>query len=145
MSLTLFPTAFPPSNTAVTDTQGRMTNAGMAFWRALFNRTGQDNGSQFTTANGLIGAGTTQADALALTNDWNAIVTGGGGVILPALTTGQQVLVFNNSISAVNVYPPLGASLTVLGVNPGPNLPYAMAVPDAIICYYFSPTDIQAV
>src|SRR5690348_1736663 len=106
----LFPTAFPPPNTPVIDSNGSMTNAGMSFWRALFNRTGQNNGSLYTPADNLVAKGTTQADALQLIADWNNIVSIpiNSGVILPALTQGQMIWIFNNDAAQnLKVYPPL--------------------------------------
>ena len=143
----LFPTNFPPSNTPIIDQQGAMSIPGMAFFRALWNRTGQLNGSLYSTANTLSSTGTTQADALALINDWNNVTTvaPGTGVILPALTTGQMVWVFNNDPAQnVNVYPPIGASITYLAVNAGVNNPVSLAFASILAAFYFSNTSIVA-
>jgi hypothetical protein len=143
----LFPTAFPPSNTAVIDKAGAMTNAGMAFWRALFNRTGQDSGALYTPADNLTAAGTTQADALVITADWNNIVTVpvNSGVLLPALTAGQLVWLFNNDPAQnLKVYPPVGASITYLAANPGVNNPVTLAFANILAAFYFSNTAIVA-
>lgn len=143
----LFPTNFPPSNTPIIDEKGAMSNPGMSFFRALFNRTGQDSGSAYTSANTLSSAGTTQATALVLTADWNNITTvaSGTGVILPALTAGQMVWVFNNDpANNLNVYPPSGASITYQSVNAGVNSPISLAFASLVAAFYFSNTSIVA-
>ena len=146
----LFPTNFPPSNTPIVDDKGAMSNPGMSFFRALFNRTGQDNGALYTSADLLSSTGTTQADALALTSDWNNVTTVGGfgsnnGVLLPALTAGQMVWVFNNDpANNLNVYPPNGASITYQSVNAGVNNPVSLAFASLIAAFYFSNTSIIA-
>ena len=143
----LFPTAFPPSNTPVIDSNGSMTNAGMSFWRALFNRTGQNNGSLYTPADNLVAKGTTQADALQLIADWNNIVSIpiNSGVILPALTQGQMIWIFNNDAAQnLKVYPPLGASITYQAVNTGVNNPVSLAFASILAVFYFSNTTIVA-
>ena len=143
----LFPTAFPPSNTPVIDKNGLMTNVGMAFWRALFNRTGQDSGSLYLPSDNLVATGTTQADALAVTSDWNNIVTVpvNSGVILPALTAGQMVWIFNNDAAQnLKVYPPLGASITYQAVNPGVNNPVTLSFASILAAFFFSDTSIVA-
>jgi len=143
----LFPTNFPPSNTPITDQSGNMSNAGMSFFRALWNRTGENNGSLYTPADALSSAGTTQADALALNADWNNITTvaPGTGILLPALTAGQMVWIFNNDpANNLNVYPPVGASITYLAVNAGVNNPVSLAFANILAAFYFSNTSIVA-
>src|ERR1035437_681839 len=143
----LFPTNFPPSNTPIVDDKGAMSIPGMAFFRALFNRTGQNNGSIYTPANTLSSIGTTQADALVLTADWNNVtaVASGTGVILPTLTAGQMVWVFNNDpTNNLNVYPPSGASITYQSVTTGVNNPISLAFASLVAVFYFSNTSIVA-
>ena len=143
----LFPTNFPPSNTPIVDDKGAMSIPGMAFFRALFNRTGQNNGSIYTPANTLSSTGTTQADALVLTADWNNVTTvsSGTGVILPTLTAGQMVWVFNNDLANnLNVYPPSGASITYQSVTTAANSPISLAFASLAAFFYFSNTSIVA-
>src|ERR1039458_6226286 len=143
----LFPTNFPPSNTPIVDDKGAMSNPGMAFFRALFNRTGQDNGSLYTPSDTLSSTGTIQATALALTADWNNVTTvaSGTGVLLPALTAGQMVWVFNNDpANNLNVYPPSGASITYQSVNAGVDNPVSLAFASLLAAFYFSNTSIVA-
>ena len=139
--ISVFQTNFPPSNAPIVDDKGAMSTLGMAFFRALYNRTGESVGTPFSTGNNLVGTGTTQATALPLIDDWNNI-TAGSGVILPAMTMGQSITVFNNSGGNVNVYPPVGGILNVLGVVTPVNIPYVSSSPDALIFYYFSNTEI---
>jgi hypothetical protein len=143
----LFPTNFPPSNTPIIDDKGAMSIPGMAFFRALFNRTGQNNGSLYSSSNTLSATGTTQADALVLTSDWNNVTTvvAGTGVLLPALTAGQTVWIFNNDpAQALNVYPPLGASITYAGVSTGVNVPISISSGSLVVIFYFSNTVLVA-
>ena len=143
----LFPTNFPTSNTPIVDDKGAMSLPGMAFFRALFNRTGQDSGSAYATSDTLSSIGTTQATALAITADWNNITTvaSGTGVLLPSLTQGQMVWVFNNDPAQnLNVYPPIGASITYQSVNAGVNNPVSLAFASLLAAFYFSNTSIIA-
>ena len=143
----LFPTNFPTSNTPIVDDKGAMSLPGMAFFRALFNRTGQDSGSAYATSNTLSSIGTTQATALVLNADWNNVTTvaSGTGVLLPSLTQGQMVWVFNNDPAQnLNVYPPIGASITYQSVNAGVNNPVSLAFASLLAAFYFSNTSIVA-
>ena len=145
-----FPTNFPASNTPIVDDKGAMSTPGMAFFRALFNRTGQDSGSAYATSDTLSSIGTTQPTALVLTADWNNVTTVGGfgsnnGVLLPALTAGQMVWVFNNDpANNLNVYPPSGASITYQSVNAGVDNPVSLAFASLLAAFYFSNTSIVA-
>lgn len=58
------------------------------------------------TANGLTAAGTTRADALALTASINRVGTAAAstGVILPAAKVNQPILVINDGANAIKVY-----------------------------------------
>jgi hypothetical protein len=145
MSVNLFQTNFPPQITPIVDQRQQVTTPWMAFFRALYLRTGESVGTPFVTQNNISAAGVTQATATPLISDWNNITTvigGSEGVILPAMTMGQSITVFNNAGGNVNIYPPVGASLTVLGVATATNIPYVSTFPDAVIFYYFSDTDI---
>lgn len=147
MSIQLFPTNFPPSNTPIVDQSGGMTIPGMSFFRALWNRTGQNNGAPYAVANTLTATGTDQSTALVLMNDWNNVtsVPASTGVILPALTQGQMVWVFNNDpANNLNVYPPIGASITYQSVTAAVNAPISVAFASLVACFYFSNTTIVA-
>ena len=119
-----------------------MTTQGMAFWRALWNRTGQGSGLQNHVALALVAAGTTQANALALTADWNQITTtaSGSGVVMPALVGGQGVLIANEGLNALNVYPPSASQIDALGVNAA----YSLASLKLQVYSFFSATQIYS-
>lgn len=136
----LFQTNFPPQTTPLVDSKGCMTIPGMAFWRALWQRTGAGPGLVNQVALGLVASGSTQANALALTADWNLIGTtpNSSGVILPALTGGQSVLVVNGGVNPLNVYPPLTAQIDALGVNST----YALAASKMQVFNFFSSASI---
>lgn len=57
-------------------------------------------------ANALTAAGTTRADALALTKKINNVTTAAAstGVNLPAMSVGQTIIVFNGGANAIKVY-----------------------------------------
>ena len=142
----VFQTQFPPPNTDMTDEFGHLSQTWMGFFRALFLRTGSGTGVINTADNNLVATGTTQADALELQSDWNNITGGSpGGVLLPELTMGQSLTVFNNSGGNINMYAPRDVAMTVLGVVVPVNTPYLSTFPDALIFYYFSDTQIIAI
>ena len=108
----VFPTNFPPSNTPIIDEKGAMSIPGMAFFRALFNRTGQDNGlvSQVDTA---VGSGN-------IISDWN-LVTGGASNTLPALTGGQLIMIQNATGGGITISAPAGATIDGITTYPLPD------------------------
>lgn len=115
----LYPTNFPPSNTPITDEKGAMTNASMAFFRALYDRTGYGNGLTVQANPSVTAAGTTATGATLLSADWNYVVGANGlnGVGLPALIGGQMVIVYNSDIAGnLNVYDP--AQNIAIALNP---------------------------
>ncbi len=62
--------------------------------------------------NTLAAAGTTQATAAAMNADMVMVTSGTGGVILPALDVGQEVVVCNGvSTLDLNVYPISGGKI----------------------------------
>lgn len=79
-----------------------------------------------TVATGLVGAGTTQADALALTEDFSvfATVAVGSGARLPAQSDRQDSYeVANLGANALLVYPPVGGTINALAANAGFSVP----------------------
>ena len=130
---------FPPPNTPLIDPKGAMTNQGMSFWRALWNRTGAGTGLTNGVNLAIVGAGASQTTATALTQDWNQLTTS-GGVILPALTGGQAVLVANEGGGNANIYPPVGSQIDALGVNS----PYVLATLKLQLYSYFSASQIYS-
>lgn len=86
---------------------------GAAVWRKVRSNS---------VANGLVAAGTVQADALVLAADVNIVATAGAGtgVKLPAVTyfgLGDRIAVRNEGASTMNVFPPTGAAINAAAVN----------------------------
>lgn len=110
------------------------TVAGTAFTGTYFTASAYFNNS---VGNALTAAGTTRADALALTKQINNVTTAaaGTGVVLPAVTTagvGAIVVVFNAGASPVQVY---GAgSDTIDGVAGATGVPLT----NALRCLYMA-------
>lgn len=113
MSIQHFPVQFQP-NAPLVDKDGvPLSRTGHPFFLSLYNRTGQGNGivPAVTPSPFLTATGTTIADALQLTQDWNDIETGGAntGVAIAAalgLQPGNDIWVFNGTGTNKNVYPP---------------------------------------
>ena len=64
-------------------------------------------------------AGTTQANATAITSDRNIITTAaaGSGVVVPVAVAGKTMFVVNNGANAVKVYPAVGGYFDALAIN----------------------------
>ncbi len=123
-----FPTGFPPPQTPLVDAQGRATKDGRYLWLALWNRTGTGNGifplisgiSPSTSSAFLVASGTTQADGLQLTDDWNFFGTVEAGVacVLPPQVPGNiATQVLNKGANPLLIFPPPGFEIDALGVN----------------------------
>lgn len=78
-----------------------------------------------TVSTGLVAAGTTQGTALALTRNWNEVITtpAASGVLLATLGVGQPSKVWNAGLNALKIYPPVGGQIDALGVNVAYSLP----------------------
>lgn len=74
---------------------------------------------QGRVASSLTAAGTTQADALALPADINQFTTvgSGAGTILPPMSAGDSVTLYNGGANALLVYPPVGGLINGLSAN----------------------------
>lgn len=81
----------------------------------------------FTSENGAVATGTTQATALAMTTEWIEVTTvpAGSGVVLNGFGAGVPSVVFNEGANALKVYPPVGNQIDALGVNVAYLLPAA--------------------
>jgi len=107
--------------------QQRMVVAGLS--------AGAARAIQGTVASGLTAAGSTQATALALGADTNDFTTvgSGTGAILPPMSAGDEVFVFNGGANALLVYPPVGGTINALAANAGYSV--ATATPSCfVIC-----------
>lgn len=90
--------------------QARMVVAGMSATEAA--------ASVGSVANNLTATGGSQAAALPLPADVNRVTSGAGaGVILAAMNPGDNIVVFNATGGALNLYPPLGGQINALAVN----------------------------
>jgi hypothetical protein len=114
-------------------TGGAPSNKLFFLIRALFNRTGGAPGIPFTTGSSLIGSGVDQSTALVLTDDFNEVLSGSGGVTLASLQPGEFQVVFNGLGGNLNVYPPSKGQINALGNN----TPYVLATGKTqfFICY----------
>ena len=119
----VFPTNFPPQATPVVDQDGKMTTPGMAFFRALYDRTGAGTGLVNQV---FIGAGG------SLANDWNYLNATPDST-LPALTGGQMVMVQNNSGVTATITPPAGAV-----IDGAVGVPYLLVNAKMQIFWYIS-------
>ena len=125
----VFPCTFPPQNTPIVDDQGNMTTPGMAFMRALFNRTGQGSGI-VEQVNASVFSNVT------LTSDWNYINSGTTTTVtLPAMQGGQYAIVYSAPGTNVIVVAPSGAI-----IDSGST--YALAGGKMQIFWFFSSTQI---
>lgn len=136
--------AAPVANdvTAVLDAigavQGNVLYRGAANWSALApGSNGQVLKSAGAAANpawdwpatvgtAITAAGATQATATALTKDWNEVTTvaAGTGVVMPALSAGQEeCVVFNRGANALKVYPNGVAAIDALGASVAYSVP----------------------
>jgi hypothetical protein len=96
---------------------GSLSTAFFYVIRDLFNRTGMAAGYPFQVGAGLVAAGAVQSTALQLTEDYNEVLTGNGGVMLTALAPDQQQWVYNGLGGNLNVYPALMGQINALAVN----------------------------
>lgn len=85
--------------------------------KALFLRSGGNSGIPFTVGAALVAAGVDQPSALGLSNDFNEVLSGSGGVALAALQPGQWMLVFNGLGGGLNVFPASKGQIDALAVN----------------------------
>lgn len=83
---------------------------------------------------GLTAAGTTRADALALTSQLNNVETAAAstGVVLPAAVVGQIITVFNNGANPIKVY--AAGSDTIDGTAGSTGVTLTNALRCAFIC-----------
>jgi hypothetical protein len=88
----------------------------------------------------LVASGATRATALQLTDQWNVITSGSGGVLLAVNQPGQIQTVFNKSGSGINVYPPPGYKIDASAAN----VAYSLANPKIQIFYFISSTQIYS-
>lgn len=113
----------PIAEPAEVGKQPRTTFIWWRFFQELVNRTA--NTIPYLTATGIVAAGTTQATATELNDEWNQVVTTpvNSGVVITPFGTGTSVTVWNNGANSLKVYPPVGYDMDGGAVN----APYALA------------------
>ena len=123
--ISLNPAQFPQGQQSIVDKGGVLTQFGRFLLLAMFNRGGGPSGIPIQVITGLVATGSTQADALQLTTDWNEVITSaaGSGVQLSPLQPGQPQRVYNGGSNGLNVYPQIGVAIDALDVN----MPYVLA------------------
>ena len=84
--------------------------------KTTINPTSVSDGLLYSVAT-VAAAGTTQATATAISKDYNVVSSGTGGVILPVASVGEVMIVFNNTASAINIYPAVGGYIDGLAQN----------------------------
>lgn len=107
----------PPQSPFVDPKTGVLSNDGYQFLIDFLNQVTAETTA--SVGENLAAAGTNQATALQLENDWNQITAGpaNAGVMLSALDAGQSQTVLNSGAIPYNVYPPPGAQIDALGLN----------------------------
>lgn len=79
----------------------------------------------YSVDSNVIATGTNQTNARAITKNINNVASGvGGGVVLPITTAlGNRIIIRNETIGNINVYPSVGSGINGLPVNNPVNLP----------------------
>lgn len=113
MSIQAFGQDFPQPQVKIIDPEtGALTRDGRYLLLALWNRTGKGTGIIPVVSASLVATGSSIADALQLTADWNYFgnVGGGSGCQILALKPGNDIEVYNgDAIESLAVYPPSAA------------------------------------
>ena len=124
--IAVFPVTLPSGTTALVDASGNLTTSGMALLRAFYNRTGQGTG--------LVNQVDVPSSSGTFIADWNKVVAD-GPYTLPNLTGGQNIMVQNANVNAINVNPPAGCTID------GVAAPYNLAPAKMQIFWFFSQTE----
>jgi len=119
MSIQAFIQNFKDTWPLINPKTGLLTVDGKYLLLALWNRTGKGSGIVPIVSPPLTATGNSQATALGLVADWNDVETvlAGSGVVMPTLKPGNDIVVFNGSATALNVYPFSGAAIDAFAVN----------------------------
>jgi len=134
------PLSMPTQAMPVVDSAGVASQPWWRFFYGLYTRNAST--VPYLVATTLTAAGTTQATALALQSEWNAISTtpANSGVRLNDFGVGLTSTVFNGGGAALKVYPPIGAQIDALGVN----APYSLANGKSQVFYQLSATQFRS-
>jgi len=119
MSFQSFQQNYQKTRPLVDPKTGILTVDGDYLLLALWNRTGLGSGIVPVVSPPLTATGSSQSDALGLIADWNDVETvpASSGVIMPPMSPGNDITVFNGSGTTLNVYPFLGAKIDTGAVN----------------------------
>jgi hypothetical protein len=130
------PTAAMP----IVDQAGLPSQPWWRFFYGLYTRSAAT--IPYLVGSALTASGTTQADALALSAEWNEITStpAGSGVALNSFGSGFESTVFNVGANALKVYPPIGCSIDALGANAA----YSLASGKSQVFYQLSATQFRS-
>ena len=119
----LNPQQLPPQQSRWHQGGGQPSTPAFYLMRSLFLRTGGNSGIPQTVGSGLTAAGSGRTTAQQLSEDFNEVTSGTGGVALHPLKPGQFMLVFNGLGGNLNVYPANMGQIDALAVD----APYVLA------------------
>jgi hypothetical protein len=109
-----------PQTPVVNPQTGHLTTDGRLLLTTMWQRQGGGTGIVPVVKQALAATGATQADAHALTADWNDVETtpAGSGVVMPTMKPGNDITIRNGGASPLNVYPFPGATIDGATVFP---------------------------
>jgi hypothetical protein len=133
----------PPQSPWVDQKTGNLSEYGYNYLLGLINQLAAALPT-VSVGNNLEASGNTQATALALQAQWNDVdeaSANSNGVILAALQQGQSQTVFNDSAVTINIYPPPGSEIDVLGANE----PFSLASNGKATFDFITPLEIKSI
>lgn len=130
----------PTAQMALVGPDGLPTQPWWRFFYQLFTRSAAT--IPYLVGSSLTAAGTTQADALALSSEWNEVTTTAAntGVILSACGAGFESTVLNRGANTLKVYPPVGCKIDALATNAA----YSLATVKSQVFYQISATQFYS-
>jgi hypothetical protein len=136
--LTLYPYPLPPAQTPlVTPSTGTLSIDGRQLLLALLNRTGGSSGAPSVGVGLVVGAA-----PFNIVNDWSEFdtVASGGVAVIPELTVGAEIIVFNGGLNSLAVTPQSDTQIDALGLGVG----YALASLKMQVFRCFAPQQIRS-
>jgi hypothetical protein len=113
--LTIYPYPLPPAQTPLVDPQtGALSLNGRQLLLALLNRTGGSSGAPSVGVGLVVGA-----TPFNIVNDWSEFdtVPSGGIAIIPELTVGAEIIVFNGGVADLHITPQPDTQIDALGLG----------------------------
>lgn len=137
---TVQPLSLPTPQMPLTDNGLIVSSVWFRFFQGLFNRSAAT--IPWLVGSGLTATGTIQADALALSAEWNEVDTtpANSGVLLNNFGVGFNSQIFNAGANTLKVYPPTGMAIDALGANN----PYSLATTKSQNFYQLTSTQIRS-